>query len=275
MTSTSFFTTLLVSFVCFTIVAAAPVMNSTSHASFDSTDNSSTSVFNNHESDYLQGSNFTTTVKYAPTTLNDSATILEKPHVFNATANQSAALLDQPSVLNVTSNGWETTSGRHGPEVNSTLITVTPNLESKPVEMGSTTNITNSTYNESILTTYELKTNLTNADSTHKTDLNCTINCFVDIAQHLNSTTDDFNNSMPFYAESELKHQVSNSTETITSTSSTVAEENDGLQLGSEEIPTSDTKSAISKRYAFNKNLCKDDLLIKIMYPECIYKPKF
>ncbi|VVC46358.1 Hypothetical protein CINCED_3A020757 [Cinara cedri] len=260
MTSKSFFMMLLVSFVCSTIVAAAPIINSTSHSPFNSTDNSSTNVFNNHESDYLQWSNSTITVKYEPTTLNDSATFLDKPHVLNATTNHSAALLNQPSIFNVTSNGWETTtniviaakSNTYGPEVNSTLITVTPNLESKPVEMGSTKNITNSTYNNSIikdcLATYELKTNLTNTDSTHKTDLNCTINCFVDVAQHLNSTSDSSNNSMLFTTHSELKPEVSNSTETITSTSFTVAERNDGLQLGSEEIPTYDTASVISKR---------------------------
>ncbi|VVC42801.1 Hypothetical protein CINCED_3A001042 [Cinara cedri] len=245
------------------------------YSPFDSTDNSSTNVFNNHESGYLQLSNSTITVKYEPVTLSNSATFLDKPYVLNTTANDSTAFLDQPSIFNVTGNGWETTTNiitvtefnTNGPEVNSTLITVTPNLESKPIEMGSTKNIMNSTFNDSIFTTYELKTNLTNTDSTHMTDLNYTINRSINTVQHLNLTSNSSINSMLFSANSELKPEVSNSTETITSTGLIVAEDV-GLQLGSEENPTSDTASAFSKRSIEMES--QDVILGKLKHFRCI-----
>ncbi|VVC43999.1 Hypothetical protein CINCED_3A014770 [Cinara cedri] len=266
MTSSSFLTTLLVSFVCSTIVAAAPVMNSTSHAPFDSTENSSSDVFNNHVSDHLQRSNSTITVMPELATANDSATFLDKPSIFNATGNGRETAAD-----NITATEFNT----YGPESNSTLTTVAPNIESKPIETGPDTIITNSTFNDSIVATCELKTNSTvfdddlaiaksrnstlnsvdNINSTivqpqsNLTALNSTTNSSVDTAQQ--STSNSSINSMPFSAESQLEPEVSNSTATNTSTGSIVAEQGVGLQLGLEETNTSYTKSAIVKRSFF------------------------
>ncbi|VVC42364.1 Hypothetical protein CINCED_3A019579 [Cinara cedri] len=287
MTSTCFVMALLVSFVCITVVAAAPVINSTAHSPFDSTENASTNVSNNRESDYLQWSNSTIAVNavHVPVTVNSSTTFPNKPNVLNATANNSAALLDKPSIFNATGNGWETTAdiitvtefNTYRPVANSSLITVAPNLESKPVEMGATTNITNSTFNNSIFATHEQRTNSTASDDdlaiansgnftlnsvgninstivqpqSNLTVLNSTINYSIDTAQHLNLTNNSSINSVLFSAHSELKPEVSNSTGTNTSTGSTVAEEDVRLQLGSKEISTSDKVSAISKRSIF------------------------